>query len=197
MNFYDSLNNRKSSIAEDAAPNNGKTRYIIDCRDYDRNILNLIRMIKKNGNGGHSFNIVVDPDSNGKSDMTIFWDGDGSDRINSIVEVEKGDDLVGLLLANINTIRAIAKGAIPDPDFPSVKPDNPMTALKTISVTCDTLLDGNLRDRLDTAQEVCELILQQCNYKSSNPNWTDKDTIDHIREICEGHLEMIRKETKE
>lgn len=184
MNFYESLN-RKESIAEDAAPDNGKTRYVIDCRDNDKNILNLIRMIKKNGNGGHSFSIVVDPDSNGKSDMTIFWDGDGSDRINSIVEVAKGDDLVGLLMANINTIRAIARGAIPDPDFPNSKPDNPIAALKTISDSCDTLLDGNIRDRLDTAKEVCELILKNCEPSpSESTNWTDRNTIDHIKEIC-------------
>lgn len=197
MNFYESLN-KKASIAEDAAPNTRKTRYIIDCRDYDKNILNLIRMIKKNGNCGHSFSIVVDPDSNGKSDMTIFWDGDGADRINSIIEAEKGDDLIGLLLANINTIRAIARGAIPDPDFPDDKPDDPMTTLKTISDTCDTLLDGNIRDRLDTAKEVCELILKNCEPSpSESTDWTDKKTIDHIKEICKHQLERINKVVKE
>ena len=42
----------------------------------------LIHMIGKLGNGGHSFNIELDPD--GDSPYSGGWDGDGSDRIGEI-----------------------------------------------------------------------------------------------------------------
>lgn len=50
--------------------------------DQDDSLEKLIEFIKTNGNGGHSFEIIVDPDGDDK--RTFGWDGDGTDRINDI-----------------------------------------------------------------------------------------------------------------
>ena len=73
--------------------------YTINCRDGDRNLRKLINYIAENGNGGHSFSIVVDPGDK-ERERHFGWDGDGADRINSIVESKTGEDkeLVGILL---------------------------------------------------------------------------------------------------
>ena len=49
----------------------------------------LIEYIKKNGNTGHSFSIIVDPES--EDEEKFFWDGDGADSIGDI-EVEQLPD---------------------------------------------------------------------------------------------------------
>ena len=54
----------------------------IKCNDGDNRLENLLNYIKKNGNTGHSFNIVVDPDSD--NEESFGWDGDGSDYIEEI-----------------------------------------------------------------------------------------------------------------
>lgn len=59
-----------------------KTTYTIVVNDRDRKMLALLEHIKKVGNVGHSFRIVVDPEIRGGD--TFYWDGDGSDRIHSI-----------------------------------------------------------------------------------------------------------------
>lgn len=46
-------------------------------------IANMIDYIKHNGNIGHSFEIIVDP--NDSERKKIFgWDGDGADRLDSV-----------------------------------------------------------------------------------------------------------------
>ena len=55
----------------------------IECNDYDNELENLLNYIKSNGNTGHSFDIIVDPDD--KERRKVFnWDGDGSDSIRNI-----------------------------------------------------------------------------------------------------------------
>jgi hypothetical protein len=54
----------------------------IVAHDQDNSLENLIEFIKTNGNGGHSFEIIVDPD--GDDTQTFDWDGDGGDSIQSI-----------------------------------------------------------------------------------------------------------------
>lgn len=54
----------------------------ITCRDHDNKLFKLIEYIKKSGNVGHSFSIIVDPEGDGTK--KFYWDGDGSDRINDI-----------------------------------------------------------------------------------------------------------------
>ncbi len=51
------------------------------CRDQDNSLVDLLNHIKKTGNQGHSFSIIVDPDGEAKR---FSWDGDGSDYIQDI-----------------------------------------------------------------------------------------------------------------
>lgn len=49
------------------------------------NLKKLLDCIKGIGNGGHSFEIVVDPEEKENlKERTFFWDGDGSDQIDSV-----------------------------------------------------------------------------------------------------------------
>ncbi len=59
-----------------------ETAYTVKCVDKEGTLKRLIEYIGKNGNGGHSFTIVVDPD--GDDTKSFGWDGDGSDRIISV-----------------------------------------------------------------------------------------------------------------
>lgn len=55
----------------------------IVAHDEDNNLENLLNYIKKTGNIGHSFSIVVDPEDK-KYKKVFSWDGDGSDSIYEI-----------------------------------------------------------------------------------------------------------------
>ena len=55
----------------------------IQCRDNDNTLEDLLNYIKSNGNTGHSFSIVVDPDDKERR-KEFGWDGDGSDSIRDI-----------------------------------------------------------------------------------------------------------------
>jgi hypothetical protein len=78
----------------------------VTCRDTENSLEELLKYIQQNGNGGHSFSIVVDPDGDKDQKKTFGWDGDGSDRIfdissemvdeeeeEKVEESEKGVDL--------------------------------------------------------------------------------------------------------
>lgn len=43
----------------------------------------MLEYIGKNGNTGHSFRIVVDPDTK-ENTKEFYWDGDGADYIESV-----------------------------------------------------------------------------------------------------------------
>lgn len=52
----------------------------ITCSDQDDTLEKLLDCVKKTGNIGHTFNIVVDPESKEGAEK-FEWDGDGSDAI--------------------------------------------------------------------------------------------------------------------
>lgn len=56
---------------------------VIKCFDEDDELSSLIDYIKGIGNIGHSFEIIVDPDTSDYR-KKFDWDGDGGDRINDI-----------------------------------------------------------------------------------------------------------------
>jgi len=58
-------------------------RISIVCRDQENSLYKLLEYIRRIGNQGHSFDIVVDPD-NSECKQNFSWDGDGSDKIFSI-----------------------------------------------------------------------------------------------------------------
>ncbi len=48
-----------------------------------KNLKKLIEYMKDIGNPGHSFGIIVDPED-GERKKNFYWDGDGSDYIESV-----------------------------------------------------------------------------------------------------------------
>lgn len=87
----------------DSAGNQNNTRYIIDCRDPDGHILKMLKHIKNIANGGHSFDVVTDPEDS-QARKEFFIDGDGPDHINSISVTQSKYDVTGVLLAAIQRI---------------------------------------------------------------------------------------------
>lgn len=53
-------------------------------RDGEGCLEELLLYIGKNGNTGHSFSIIVDPDGDTNERKEFYWDGDGSDYIHEI-----------------------------------------------------------------------------------------------------------------
>jgi len=135
--------------------------------------------------------VVVDPGA--KDKKTVFIDGDGSDRINSIVTFPGNSDLVGILLSNFNTLRWICSGAIPNEDNPDKVVDDPIEALKTIRTSCDALLDGHKYDFGSPTKEILKQIISFCENKEVKPNENSEDIVERIKSYCEHQLE--RKES--
>lgn len=71
---------------------NEKDMYIykVVCRDSEGTLKELIEYIGANGNGGHSFEIVVDPNmTKEEGKRSFFWDGDGSDRVEKVEVIQE------------------------------------------------------------------------------------------------------------
>ena len=64
-----------------------KKCYLVECRDGEKQLQKLLKYIAENGNGGHSFAIVVDPGDK-ERERHFFWDGDGADHDDS-PEIDK------------------------------------------------------------------------------------------------------------
>ena len=65
--------------------------YQVTARDPEQNLKKLIEYIGKNGNTGHSFEIVVDPDMTEKEGRkTFYWDGDGLDYVHKVEIIPPG-----------------------------------------------------------------------------------------------------------
>lgn len=66
----------------------GFKKYTIIADD-DGTLEQILRHLEYNGNAGHSYSIILDPDATEKEGrLTTGWDGDGADRIMSIT-IEK------------------------------------------------------------------------------------------------------------
>ena len=105
MNFYKYRFN--GALAQDKRDAYSEKKcYLVECRDGNHQLKDLINYIAKNGNGGHSFDIVVDSGDR-RREKRFFWDGDGPDHINSVVESKTGEDkeLVGILLTALSRVR--------------------------------------------------------------------------------------------
>jgi len=53
-------------------------------RDGECCLEELLLYIGKNGNTGHSFSIVVDPDGDENERKEFYWDGDGADYMHEV-----------------------------------------------------------------------------------------------------------------
>ena len=138
--------------------------YTIFCKDIDGVLPRLINSIAKHGNGGHSFEIVVDKGS--KDEESFFWDGDGSDRIDSIINSpDRGtDSLIGVLLKTLRSINIQARDALrTEPDL--VKE-----------------LRGEVDDKIDM-KTVLENIVHDSNLVVSGSKWKDSERAMHISKL--------------
>ena len=157
MNYYSYLYGEK--VAEyKKSEYNSKKYYLIECKDGEHQLRDLINYIGKNGNGGHSFDIVVDPDDK-QNEKHFFWDGDGPDRIHAVVESKSGDDkeLVGILLAALQRVQSISWVAKYD-DNPEV--GKYQSALQSINDIVTPLLEGAglddyMKDALREIKFIC------------------------------------------
>ena len=78
------------NLNEKKKENDGEITYMVKCKDNEGVIKELIEYIGANGNGGHSFEIVVDPDmTKEEGKKSFYWDGDGSDRIIEVKKIEE------------------------------------------------------------------------------------------------------------
>lgn len=139
MNFFQYLYGEK--VAEDKKSEyNERKYYLVKCKDGEHELRKLIDYIGRNGNGGHSFDIVVDPGSKDQ-ERHFFWDGDGPDRIDSIVETKTSDDkeLVGILLTALERVQRLTfvEGSSSDDEVKVLK-----TALDNIHDIIEPLLSG-------------------------------------------------------
>ena len=107
MNFYQYLYGDKI-VLDKKSEYNERKYYLVKCTDGEHELRKLIDYIGQIGKGGHSFDIVVDPGSK-EDKRSFFWDGDGPDRIDSIVETKTGDDkeLVGILLTALERVQRL------------------------------------------------------------------------------------------
>lgn len=83
------LNENRISLKDIKAPklNDGQKRIVLTVYDREGSISELLKTIQSYASRGHSFPVTVDGnDSEYKKDFYI--DGDGSDRITDIVEVD-------------------------------------------------------------------------------------------------------------
>lgn len=74
---------KRMKLLIEGTPRQNMTEVIVIYSDGGGHLEEIINYIGKNGNTGHSFSIVIDP-SDKENAKTFFWDGDGSDHINSI-----------------------------------------------------------------------------------------------------------------
>lgn len=130
MNYWEYVQSEsKEKSVLDESYNTPKT-YVIKCVDGSNSLLNLLKYIKENGNGGHSFEIVVDPNSK-QNKRSLFWDGDGPDRITEIVRVKTGkeEELLNIMRDIIGEVRLVALEA-EFPDIPITDSETEAAMLK-------------------------------------------------------------------
>lgn len=153
--------------------------YLVECRDGEKQLQKLLKYIAENGNGGHSFAIVVDPGDK-ERERHFFWDGDGADHINAIVASKTGEDkeLVGILLTALSRVRLLTWINEHDGN-PEI--DKYKKALVDIGELVSPLLDG--ADFDDYMKEALREILFICNSEDS-----EKQKITDIKFMAESSL---------
>ena len=213
MNYYEYMFGEKQVM--DKAPS--RDAYVIFCNDADGTIPRLINAIGKHGNGGHTYDIVLEPDSSEKE--AFCWDGDGSDRIDSIIKLngkdadkDGKDALISMLLHTLESIKMQAEepGDLEKPDIVrdlSGEEEKPMTREDMLKVFDDIIHDAQLclsgcgfedekRHALDTIKGFCESTINAIKNGSDNKDLTREDDLKHIMHIAEEALNTKNKKKK-
>ena len=208
MNYYEYLFGDKQVM--DKAPS--RDAYMVLCNDAEGTIPRLINAIGKHGNGGHSYEIVLDPDT--KEKESFFWDGDGSDRIDGVVKIEKeGDDkdgkiaLINMLLHTLDSIKWQADEPV-DMESPKFREENepPMTREQMLQVFKDIQHDAHLclsgcefvneeRRALNSIKEYCKNEIGFINGEGRSPKLhiEAKEVLEHIKSIADEALSKNKK----
>lgn len=219
-NFFSYLNSAnehkgkgKETPVQDKAPKGGKPLtggYFVFCKDSEGTLRRLIEAIGKHGNGGHSYDIVIDPDRKEEKE-TFFWDGDGSDRVNEIIAIQEGqgkdNPLVNMCLVTMDSIRdqaeegsrTIEEGV--DAEESLTKEQRLNEIFNNIIHDSNLVLKGfqyedeekeNLRRAVANIRAYCENCL--FGIKSNSPlkeeykDLTVEEAVSHIKEMCEEAL---------
>lgn len=204
-NFYSYMYGEKAAM--DKAPKKKALTggYFVFCRDRDGTLKRLIEAIGKHGNGGHSYDIVLEPDSKSEKEA-FFWDGDGSDRIESIIAIPKGegDDnaLVRMCLQTLDSINMQAKEASRKEregwDEPPPTEEEREQILNDIIHDSNLLLRGakyedNPHRELENIKAYCKNCLEGLQEGSPfHENYKDLkviEVLEHIKKIAENGLE--------
>ena len=191
-------------IVEDKAPKNKSLTggYFVFCNDIDGTLKKLIEAIGKHGNGGHSYEIVLDPDCKDEKE-SFFWDGDGSDRINSIIAIPDGDGednpLVRMCLQTLRSINMQAKEASrkgrKEWEEPPPTDEEREQILNDIIHDSHLILEGakfedNAYRELNTIKDYCKNCIEGLqNGSESYKTLTVEEAISHIKKIAEEGLE--------
>lgn len=204
-NFFSYLFDQNKSaldkVAEDKAPKEKSMTggYFVFCNDSEGTLKRLIEAIGKHGNGGHSYEIVIDPDYE-KEKESFFWDGDGSDRIESIIAIPKGDGkenpLLRMCLKTLRSINMQAQEATREhEDFgePPPSAEDKKHILNDIIHDSNMILRGanyvdNYRGSLETIKSYCENDLDGLK-EGSIKDLTVREVLEHIKKIAEEGLE--------
>lgn len=181
MNYFTYLFNDKDKVAQDKKTDyREKKFYTVECVDGDERLKELLTYIAKNGNGGHSFDIVVDPGDK-QNERHFFWDGDGSDRINAVVKTTTADDkeLVGILLTALNRI---CSRTYPYAYSSDEEATNGRIALQDIQDIANSILDGaGFEDGLEEA-------LREVKFACENKEDLAEKKVERIKDIVEDAL---------
>ena len=198
-NFYSYLKGGNEAVAMDKMPKQRKGEcYTVFCRDTEGTLRELIEAIGKHGNGGHSYEIVLDPDC--KEKESFFWDGDGSDRINQIIDTSEECDnpVVRMCLQTLASVnQQVSEVSRTTEEFG----EPPLTEEKKKKVLDDILHDTNLlvkgcqyhddcRSSLRTIREFIKNA-KEAYGMDSRPYTVDSllEDIDHIDKIAAEGLE--------
>lgn len=209
-NFFSYLNSAnetkkgKETPVQDKAPK-GKALtggYFVFCRDQDGTLRRLIEAIGKHGNGGHSYDIVLDPDR--KEERESFcWDGDGSDYIKSIIAIPEGegDDnpLIRMCLQTLDSIKWQAEEMLSGDDTgedPEPSKEQMTQTFKDIVHDASLLLkgykfDNEARNELVGIREYCDNILTGLKndyFREWHKDLTMEKALTHIKEMCDNAL---------
>jgi len=207
-NFFDYMygvnkKHTEEKVVEDKAPKKVLTGgYFVFCKDSEGTLKKLIEAIGKHGNGGHSYDIVLDPDYKDEKE-TFFWDGDGSDRIDSIIAIPEGDGkdnpLLRMCLQTLDSINMQAKEASrkerKEWEEPPPTEEEREKILDNIIHDSGIILSGanyedNTRRELRNIKEYCKDCLE--GLKSNNESYstlTVEEALNHIKEIADEGLE--------
>ena len=180
---------------------NSRDAYIIFCNDADGRIPDIINALGKHGNCGHSFSIVIDPDS--KEKETFGWDGDGSDRIDSIVRLngkdadkDGKDAIINMLLNTLNSIYFQARDGAESDERRAEFQEPPLTKEEMRNIFDNIIHDANVCLQgcefedvngisLGNIKGYCENTLQAMADGSINKSATWEDSLRHIKKIAE------------